>query len=228
MADTRPAEKDEQQKQNTPRKVMEERVKGVVKWFNVKAGYGFINRQDTSTDIFVHQSAISRNNPEKLQRSLQEGEEVEFYVVEGDKGDEASEVTGPGGEPVKGSVYAALRGRGRSPRVFNMRGRGRGMGPGGFSSNQDFVPYYGPRGRGRGRGGSEMVSRRSLVSGLQLNPMVFTFTISAHFIHAKSRSARIPYSGQHCVFVSTISTVNDNLLQDVHAIPLIQASGPYA
>ncbi|CAH8440786.1 unnamed protein product [Schistosoma haematobium] len=167
MADTRPAEKDEQQKQNTPRKVMEERVKGVVKWFNVKAGYGFINRQDTSTDIFVHQSAISRNNPEKLQRSLQEGEEVEFYVVEGDKGDEASEVTGPGGEPVKGSVYAALRGRGRSPRVFNMRGRGRGMGPGGFSSNQDFVPYYGPRGRGRGRGGSEMVSRRSLVSGLQ-------------------------------------------------------------
>ncbi|CAH8434823.1 unnamed protein product [Schistosoma turkestanicum] len=156
MADARTAEKDEQQKQNTPRKVMEERVKGVVKWFNVKAGYGFINRLDTSTDIFVHQSAISRNNPEKLQRSLQEGEEVEFYVVEGDKGDEASEVTGPGGEPVKGSVYATLRGRGRSPRVFNMRGRGRGMGPGGFSSNQDFGPYYGPRGRGRGRGGSEM------------------------------------------------------------------------
>ncbi|KAF5401962.1 Nuclease-sensitive element-binding protein 1 [Paragonimus heterotremus] len=126
-----------------PRKILEERVKGDVKWFNVKSGYGFIHRLDTDTDIFVHQSAILHNNPDKLQRSLKEGEQVEFYVVEGEKGDEAYEVTGPDGAPVQGSPYAAPRGR-----VYNYRGRDRGMGPGSFTNSNDY--YYG-RGRGRGR-----------------------------------------------------------------------------
>nr|AAV91379.1 hypothetical protein 18 [Lonomia obliqua] len=128
MADTdnvAQLQQQEQHKSAKQKQVIAEKVSGTVKWFNVKSGYGFINRNDTKEDVFVHQTAIIRNNPRKAVRSVGDGEVVEFAVVAGEKGCEAAGVTGPGGEPVKGSPYAADKRRGYY-RQYYPRGGGRG------------------------------------------------------------------------------------------------------
>jgi CspA family cold shock protein len=62
--------------------------KGVVKWFNSAKGFGFIGRE-AGPDIFVHYSAIQSDG----YRALKEGDEVEFDIVEGPKGQQADAVT---------------------------------------------------------------------------------------------------------------------------------------
>jgi cold shock protein len=64
-----------------------DRLKGTVKWFNNAKGYGFIGRED-GADVFVHYSAITSEG----YKSLAEGDQVEFEIVEGQKGPQAGNV----------------------------------------------------------------------------------------------------------------------------------------
>lgn len=135
---------DEAQQQ---KKIVKKGVTGTVKWFNVVNRYGFISRNDVAgEDIFVHQTAIASFNSKKAVASLGDSEEVVFDVVEGENGPgwllnphssnclyyivyiilfiEASNVTGPNGEPVQGSKHAPdkLNNRNYGGRGFYRRG----------------------------------------------------------------------------------------------------------
>ena len=61
---------------------------GTVKWFNAEKGFGFIAPSDGSPDVFAHFSAITGSG----YRSLEEGQNVEFEVVQGQKGLQAENI----------------------------------------------------------------------------------------------------------------------------------------
>ena len=63
-------------------------TKGTVKWFNAEKGYGFVT-SEAGSDVFVHYSAIQSDGF----KTLQEGQEVNFEIVDGPKGPQASSVT---------------------------------------------------------------------------------------------------------------------------------------
>jgi CspA family cold shock protein len=63
-------------------------MKGMVKWFNNAKGFGFIGRED-GPDVFVHYSAVIAEG----YKTLQEGDLVEFDIVQGQKGPQADKVT---------------------------------------------------------------------------------------------------------------------------------------
>lgn len=67
---------------------MSKRVNGTVKWFNSAKGFGFIAREDEEEDVFVHFRSIQGDGF----RTLNEGQAVEFTLVEGPKGLQAEDV----------------------------------------------------------------------------------------------------------------------------------------
>ena len=63
-------------------------VKGKVKWFSNVKGYGFIEQEGGGQDVFIHYSSIQGEG----YKALEEGDEVTFEVVQGEKGPQASSV----------------------------------------------------------------------------------------------------------------------------------------
>lgn len=62
--------------------------KGIVKWFSNQKGYGFITPDGGGKDVFVHHSAIQAEG----YKTLDEGQQVEFEVTQGPKGEQAANV----------------------------------------------------------------------------------------------------------------------------------------
>jgi CspA family cold shock protein len=115
------------------------RETGTVKWFNPEKGFGFITRENGEKDVFVHHSAIQGSGF----RTLDEGERVEFDVVQGQKGPAAENVVrldAPQGGSSGGGYGGGGGGRGG-------RGGGGGYGGGGGGGG------YGGGGGGYGGGG---------------------------------------------------------------------------
>jgi CspA family cold shock protein len=63
-------------------------ARGKVKWFSNQKGYGFITPESGAKDVFVHHSAIQGEG----YKTLEEGQEVEFDVEQGPKGEQATKV----------------------------------------------------------------------------------------------------------------------------------------
>ena len=67
---------------------MANRIRGIVKWFSNQKGYGFITPANGGKDVFVHFSAVQTDG----YKELNEGQDVEFEVTSGPKGEQAANV----------------------------------------------------------------------------------------------------------------------------------------
>jgi len=129
-----------------------EKYSGTVKWFNTEKGYGFISTMigNKESDVFVHQSAIHARG----YRSLAEGEEVEFELITEDNGrNKAVNVTGPGGDYVKGQPRRQYNDDGYGGGGGGGYGGGGRRGGGGFGGGGRGGGGYGGSGGGYGGGG---------------------------------------------------------------------------
>ena len=85
---------------------------GVVKWFSEYRGYGFITPDGGGKDVFVHSTGIKGTG----YRNLQEGQRVEFVIIQGPKGPQAGNVTSSAGSsPQEEPQSAASIERGSAP-----------------------------------------------------------------------------------------------------------------
>ena len=109
-------------------------MKGTVKWFNNDKGFGFITPEDGGKDLFVHHSAIQGGG----YRSLDEGESVEFDVVQGEKGPAAENVQRLGGGTPGGGGRSGGGGGGGYGGGGGGGGGGRGGRGGGGGGGRDY------------------------------------------------------------------------------------------
>lgn len=129
------------------------RASGTVKWFSQEKGFGFVTRED-GTDIFVHHSGISGRGF----KTLEQGERVEFDVIEEPKGLKAANLVRLDA-PEGGSQPADNMGRGgysEGPGRDYGGGYGQGGGyggGGGYADRADGGGGYNRGGGGRGNGG---------------------------------------------------------------------------
>jgi len=122
-------------------------VSGTVKWFNNKKGFGFITVEGQEKDVFVHFSNIKVE--EGAFASLNDGDEVDFEVAEGQKGLEAK----PRPPRREGGFNRGFGGDDDEDRGGGGYGGGRGGGYGGGG--------YKPRGGGGGYGGGKKGGKSS-------------------------------------------------------------------
>ena len=118
-------------------------VKGTVKWFDKTKGFGFINSEEEN-DVFVHFSALIGDDDENENKTLNENDQVEFDVVQGEKGPQAN------------NVVVTLKAPPSEKRSYSGGGGG---GYGGGKGYRGGKGYSGGKGSGKARGDRKGRSR---------------------------------------------------------------------